>query len=114
MDEQQPACSDGTPFAPSFGAWWKGSQMLRISVVRSSSQAVTLQIEGDVKGRWVEELRRSCEEALSRGTQLTLDLAGVSFIDLEGIALFRALLNRRVALTRLSSFTAEQLRDLQP
>jgi hypothetical protein len=49
---------------------------------------------------------------LSRGTQLTLDLAGVSFIDMEGIALFRALLNRPVALTRLSSFTAEQLRDL--
>lgn len=88
--------------------------MLRVSVVRSSSQAVTLQIEGDVKGRWVEELRRSCEEALSRETQLTLDLAGVSFIDLEGIALFRALLNRRVVLVRPSSFAAEQLRDLQP
>ena len=88
--------------------------MLRISVVRSSSQAVTLYIEGDVKGRWVEELRRSCEEALSRGTQLTLDLAGVSFIDMEGVALFRALQNRRVALTRPSSFAAEQLRDLQP
>ena len=109
-----PRVLTGTPFAPSYCAWWKGSQMLRISVVRSSSQAVTLQIEGDVKGRWVEELRRSCEEALSRGTQLTLDLAGVSFIDLEGIALFRALLNRRVALTRPSSFAAEQLKDLQP
>jgi hypothetical protein len=47
-------------------------------------------------------------------TQLTLDLAGVSFIDLEGIAPFRALLNRRVALIRPSSFDAEQLRDLQP
>ncbi len=62
--------------------------MLRISVVQSSSQAMTLHIEGDVRGRWIEELRRSCEEALSRGTQLTLDLAGVSFIDGEGIGGF--------------------------
>jgi len=109
-----PRALTGTPFARSYGAWCKGSQIRRISVVRSSGQAVTLQIEGDVKGRWVEELRRSCEEALSRGTQLTLDLAGLSLIDLEGIALFRALLNRRVALIRPSSFAAEQLRDLQP
>ncbi len=59
-----------------------------ISVVQSSSQAVTLHIEGDVRGRWIEELRRSCEEALFRGTQLTLDLAGVSFMDGKGIGGF--------------------------
>jgi ABC-type transporter Mla MlaB component len=87
--------------------------MLRISVVQSSSEAVTLRIEGDVRGRWIDELRRSCDEALSRGTPLTLDLAGVSFIDEEGIALFRVLMDRHVALARPSPFISEQLRDPQ-
>ena len=62
--------------------------MMRISVVQSSSQAVTLRLEGEVKGGWVAELRQSCEGALSEGTELVLDLAGVSYIDRDGIALF--------------------------
>ena len=50
--------------------------MLRVSVVQSSSQTVTLRVEGEVKGRWVAELRRACEESLSRDVRLILDLAG--------------------------------------
>ena len=83
--------------------------MMRISVVQSSSQAVTLRVEGEVKGRWVAELGRACEEALSRDTRLDLDLAGVSFIDIDGINLFRVLMDRHVVLTNPCPFIAEQL-----
>ena len=83
--------------------------MMRISVVQSSSQTITLRVEGEVKGRWVEELRRMCEEFLSRRTQLILDLAGISLIDVDGIALFQVLMDRRVVLTNPSLFIAEQL-----
>src|SRR5260221_118263 len=79
MDAHQPASSDRATIAPSYGAWWKGSQMVRVSVVRSSSQAVTLQIEGSVKGRCVKEIRRSFEGAFSLRTQEILALGGVSF-----------------------------------
>ncbi|MGD0966253.1 MAG: STAS domain-containing protein [Candidatus Acidiferrales bacterium] len=83
--------------------------MMRISVVQSSSQAITLRVEGEVKGRWVEELRRMCEELLFRRTQLVLDLAGVSLVDVDGIALFQALMGRHVVVTNPSLFIAEQL-----
>jgi len=83
--------------------------MMRISVVQSSSQAVTLRVEGEVKGRWVAELDRACEETLSRDIRLNLDLAGVSFIDIDGINLFRALMDRQVVFTNPCPFVAEQL-----
>jgi ABC-type transporter Mla MlaB component len=83
--------------------------MMRISVIQSSSQTITLRVEGEVKGRWVEELRRVCEEFLFRRTHLILDLAGMSLIDVDGIALFRALTDRHVVLTNPSLFIAEQL-----
>ena len=83
--------------------------MLRISEVQSSSKTVMLRVEGEVKGCWVEELRRSCEDVLSLGAQLVLELAGVSFIDADAIALIRALKDRHVVLTNLSPFIAEQL-----
>jgi hypothetical protein len=84
-------------------------QMMRISVVQSSSQAVTLRVEGEVKGLWVAELSRACEEALSRGFRLELDLTGVSFIDVDGINFFRLLKDRRVVLSNPCPFIAEQL-----
>src|SRR5580700_8999241 len=83
--------------------------MMRISVVQSSSQTVTLRVEGEVKGRWVAELGRACEEALSRDIRLDLDLAGVSFVDIDGINLFRVLMDRQVVFTNPCPFIAEQL-----
>jgi len=86
--------------------------MLKIAIIETSGQAVTLRLEGRVIGPWVEELRRSCEGALGRGGRLTLDLAHVSFIDRHGIALFQDLGDRRVALRNCSPFVAEQLREV--
>ena len=86
--------------------------MLKIAILETSGQAVTLRVEGRVIGPWVEELRRSCERALDRGGRLTLDLAHVSFIDRDGIALFRDLRDRHVALRNCSPFVAEQLREV--
>jgi len=90
--------------------------MMRVSVVESSIQAVTLRVEGEVKGRWVAELGRACEESLSRNLRLNLDLSGVSFIDLDGISLFRGLTDRQVVLSNLGPFIAEQLgcSDISP
>ena len=62
--------------------------MMRISVMESTSQVVALRLEGEVRGGWVEALRQSCDGILVEGAELTLDLAGVSFIDHDGVALF--------------------------
>jgi len=87
--------------------------MLRLSVIQESELAITFRVEGEVSGRWVAELRRACEEALSRDVRLTLDLAGVSFVDLDGIDVFRILRERHVILVNPSSFIAEQLGSSQ-
>ena len=69
--------------------------MLRISVVGSSRDAMTLLLEGQVIGDAVDELNSSCDQALAEGRRLTLDLAGVSFIDRKGVALFHRLAARQ-------------------
>ena len=84
--------------------------MLRISRVESPDAVVTIRLEGQVRGPWVEELRRACEPLLARGSSLVLDLTEVSFIDLDGVALCRRLRNRKVAFLHCSPFVAEQLK----
>jgi len=75
-----------------------------------------LRLEGQVTGPWVAELRRVCAEVLGYnghgGNHLVLDLAGVSFLDADGIALFHELAARRVLFTNCSAFIAEQLKGV--
>jgi hypothetical protein len=52
----------------------------------------------------------ACERFLTVGAPLTLDLADVSFIDLDGRAQCRSLREQGVALTHCSAFVAAQLR----
>lgn len=87
--------------------------MLKISRAdhRESATRPVLKLEGQVQGRWVEELRRTCAELLmADGSHLTLDLSDISFIDTEGLSLLKALSARGVVLTNCSLFAAEQLK----
>jgi anti-anti-sigma regulatory factor len=92
--------------------------MLRISksAVENEGGATHLRLEGQVTGPWVEELRRVCTETSGNNghstDRLVIDLAGVSFLDADGIALFHELAARRVLFTNCSSFVAEQLRGV--
>ena len=75
-----------------------------------------MRLAGQITGQWVEELRRACDEMLRRNGHdehgLALDLTEISFIDADGVALFRELNARRVHLTNCSLFAAEQLRGV--
>jgi anti-anti-sigma regulatory factor len=84
---------------------------MKVTVVESSIEAVRLRVEGRLTGRWVEELRTTCDlHALNDGIRLTLDLADVSFADAAGIELLKELRMRLVALLSPSSLVAEQLK----
>ena len=84
---------------------------MKITVVESSRYGVRLRVEGRLTGRWVEELKRTCDlHALSDGIHLTLDLADVSFADAAGIELLKELRMRSVTLLSPSSLVAEQLK----
>ena len=85
--------------------------MLRIDSNGPAGGWEVLRLDGKVVAKWVDELRRSCDEILRvPGQRLTLDLRDVTFIDANGIALFCELRERGVALTNCSPFAAEQLR----
>ena len=92
--------------------------MLRISrtTLPDHNGLELLRLEGQVTGPWVEELRRVCADTLGKnglgGNYLVLDLAGVSFLDADGVALFRELAARRVLFTNSSAFIAEQLKGV--
>jgi anti-anti-sigma regulatory factor len=90
--------------------------MLRITVIKSAATSKKLKLEGRIAGDAVDELRRLCEGLLAGNghLRLILDLADVSFIDHEGIELFRSLRNRNVLLTEYSPFLAELLKEVLP
>jgi anti-anti-sigma regulatory factor len=85
--------------------------MLRIVCGESASESTTLKLEGRVIGPWVEEVKRASEEVLASGATLILDLSEVSFVDREGIELFRNLSDRRALFQNTSVFVAEQLKS---
>ena len=88
--------------------------MVRITVTGSTCNALTLLIEGKVIGEVVDELRSRCDQALAENRRLTLDLAGVAFIDRAGVALFHHLAARHVSVVNCSGFVFEQLKVRNP
>jgi len=88
--------------------------MIRISITGSTGSAMTVLIEGKVVGDAVDELNSCCDQALAKGRRLTLDVAGVSFVDRKGVALFHRLAAHQVSVVNCSAFVAEQLKVRNP
>ena len=88
--------------------------MLRISEADRTTERVVLRLEGDVMGPWVAEMRRACEQVLSEGRRLTLDLGEVSFVEREAVQVLRELMCREVQLINCSPFISEQLKNIPP
>jgi len=72
-----------------------------------------VQLDGRVTGRWVELLRESAESVLAEGLRLTLDLENIYFIDCEGLALIRSLIDRGVRQVNAPLFVVEQIRKCE-
>ena len=83
--------------------------MLRISIVKSSGETVTLHLDGQVTGRWAKLLKRMCEVQLKKDVRITIELRNVSFADRDGIALLRNLTERQVKILNALPFIAEQI-----
>ena len=84
--------------------------MLKITEVVLSEKEITLQLDGRVSGQWVELLRETAESMLKQGVRLNVDLKNISFIDCEGIALIRNLIQRGVHHLNPPLFVVEQIR----
>lgn len=79
--------------------------MLRITPCESSAGEPCLIVEGGLSGPWVAELRTACAVE----PRVRLDLSRVHFVDADGLALLRALLDGGAALRAASPFVEELL-----
>ncbi len=59
--------------------------MIRISETVAAGGKISLQVEGRLVGRYVEELRFLCFELAARRRSLLFDLTGLLFADREGV-----------------------------
>ena len=84
--------------------------MLKITVAVLTTEGITLQLDGRLAGRWVELLRDTATSGLDEGLSVQVDLRNVSFIDCDGIALLKSLIDRGVRHVNAPLFVAEQIR----
>jgi len=84
--------------------------MLKITRVVLSEKEITLQLDGRVSGQWVGLLRETAESSLDEGLTLSVDLKNISFVDCEGIALIRNLIERGVRHANAPLFVVDQIR----
>jgi anti-anti-sigma regulatory factor len=87
--------------------------MLKISEVTPANSHVMLRLEGSIAGPWVSEARHACEEILSKGYALQLNLAEIEFMDAAGIALLGDLQARGARLVECSPFVEAQLNAMR-
>jgi len=88
--------------------------MLRICASEAVGESVTLQLDGQVTGRWVMLLQATCEAHLKNGSRVIIDLKNVSFADRNGIALFQSFKHRQVEFLNALPFIAEQMGRATP
>ncbi|MGE5278810.1 MAG: hypothetical protein ACM3SU_17605 [Acidobacteriota bacterium] len=58
---------------------------LRITRAEGSRSRTTLKLEGKVAAEWVGLLERECSDLLRSRGPVSLDLAGVAFVDRAGV-----------------------------
>lgn len=86
--------------------------MLKITPQTDPAGRRILVLEGQVVGRWVQELRSAYSDAQgAERRELTLDLRQVTFMDASGVAFFQEV-GPAVSLVNCSLFAAEQLKDV--
>ena len=84
--------------------------MLKIDSTQIEDGTIVLQLAGQVRGPWVDELRRVAETALETTTSICIDLRDVAFVDHDGAALLNRLARRKVTLVNGSAFVSEALK----
>jgi anti-anti-sigma regulatory factor len=84
--------------------------MLKITRTVVSEKEITLQLDGRVSGQWIQLLRETAASVLNEGVRLSIDLKNISFIDCDGIALIKDLIQRGAQHINPPLFVAEQIR----
>jgi len=84
--------------------------MLKITRAVLSKKETTLRLDGRITGQWVGLLQESAQSVLDEEVTLSVDLKNICFIDCEGIALLRSLLDQGAYVVNAPLFVVEQIR----
>jgi ABC-type transporter Mla MlaB component len=84
--------------------------MLKLTWHTRADQTLTLELEGELLGPWVEEVREACAGPAVATGLIRLDLSAVTFVDSPGLRLLRDLIRRGIETPVCSGFVAELLR----
>ena len=85
--------------------------MLKITRLSRKGRSLTIKLEGEILGPWVDTVRDACAKRGRRSARL--DLAAVTYVDAAGVQLLRDLMAEGIEIAACSSFVAELL-DLKP
>jgi anti-anti-sigma regulatory factor len=83
--------------------------VLRINAGQDADDTPRLALEGRLAGAWVAELAAAVAASSTPGRRLVLDMAGVTFVDSEGVRLALRLAGQGVVLRDCSPFVRELL-----
>ena len=78
--------------------------MLKITRLARKGRGLTIKLEGELLGPWVDSVRDACAVRGRRPRHLRLDLAAVIYVDTAGIQLLRDLVAEGVEIAACSSF----------
>jgi hypothetical protein len=81
--------------------------VLKITRVSRKGRGLTIKLEGEVFGPWVDSVRAAC--AVRGRRPRRLDLAAVTYVDAAGVELLRDLIADGVEIAACSSFVRELL-----
>jgi hypothetical protein len=85
--------------------------MLRITTVETADAPAVLKLEGKLLEPWIGELDEACRRACVRRASATIDLAGISFVDIPGTIALRSLRRRGMRLVGCSPLVTELLKE---
>jgi hypothetical protein len=83
--------------------------VLKITRLFHKGRCLTIKLEGEILGPWVDAARDACSTGGRRPRRLHLDLAAVTYADAAGTQLLRDLMREGIEIAACSSFLAELL-----
>jgi anti-anti-sigma regulatory factor len=83
--------------------------VLKITRLSHKKRGLTIKLEGEILGPWVDAVREACTEPGRRSRRLRLDLAAVTYADPAGVQLLRDLVGEGIEIGACSPFIAELL-----
>jgi hypothetical protein len=83
--------------------------VLKITRLSHTGRRLTLKLEGEIVGPWVDAVRDACTKRGRRSGRVRLDLAAVTYADTAGVQLLRDLVGEGIEIAARSSFLAELL-----